>query len=722
MLQEFNPSWITLISGLIILATGIVGGIHLIISQRREPALPIPQPTLPEPAERSPNHGPEHGPGPVHYFLDIRLSGASEAVAHAGAQTSAGMHRLEALRLGEAAEVAIGGKGHALGALVRRLLAFEEGERVLDDRGQLEIGRYLYAETIARLPWGELRKLRETRAVILHIGSPDEHITRLPWVLLARGQELLCNCGWSVLLSGRPFAEADDNGEYRLQPPPEMVELPPSPRLLVIAPQPKDAPPTEASAHLDRLQALLREGDRRLIWGQNLRRADGWEEFVTVLPAFAPHLVYFYGHGAGSEQRADLLFQDNEGRRLDVPMVDFAQCINGLESPPRLVYVNCCQGDAAGLLGAGRQINAPAVLTNRTVAAIPAAISITQTQAMAVWESIILKGEAPHTALQQVYLRTAELKLSRADVRWMTPVLYGDYREWRANPAPPAKRYVKDPDWHLKVDRIGQFATVSHLAREMLRNQRPRCLFFIWYGKAGEGIELFHERLEKDLEGDLPDRAELYTVRPAWPEALTDPEIAFREVVTEAFDVADVTQVPGRIRERTQGESGRRTLTYVSHLPMETGRYESREMLEGTINPTTLGDYFDWCDRVYEEQLETGQHVLVGISFLVKDPPRFRAWIERELERLELRNSVVKPLDEMERLAEGDLRDFMDLHNIPIPAERRNRIIKAILAKTKGHYELTIAQLEDWLARGLAQGPAVEEEGKDEDGFRPFEV
>ncbi|MCP4699034.1 MAG: hypothetical protein GY862_19600 [Gammaproteobacteria bacterium] len=645
----------------------------------------------------------------MRYYFDIQTQGAS---AYACGEAGGGeMLHLKDLQLGEQAKVQIKSKFYSLGALVRLLIQFEDDE-LLDDRDQLEIGRHLYAQTIARLPPGEQKKLRAADEVILHISSPDEHITRLPWVLLAREQDMLNTCGWSVLLAGAPFAQADDDGMFRLHHSLQSVELPPAPRLLVIAPQPKGVADTEADTHLDALQARLSGGDRHLAWGKHLRRAADWDEFMRVLPEFRPHLIYYYGHGTGTEHRADLIFANAQGKRKDVPMTDFAQCINRQETFPLLVYVNCCQGGAAGFLGAGRQINAPAVLTNRTVAMIPAA----QAQAMALWESVILKGRVPHRALQQVYLRTAELNLSRADVRWMTPVLYGHYREWRANPPKPAKHWVTDDHWHLKVDRIGQFGTVTHLTREMLRNKRPRCLFFVWYGREGEGIDLFHDRLASELEVDLPSAAEVYSVRPAWPDHLANAEIAFCEVTEEAFEVNSLENIPARIREQNRGE--RQVLTYLNHLPIITRPYTSQEMLNNSINPRTLRAYFEWCDRVYAGLLEPGQYMLIGISFVVKDPLKFRNWFRSEQQGLDLRNSVVRLLDAMEILAEEDLKDFLHLHDIPLPASQRDKVIKAILAKTEGHYEQTIAELQNWLECGLA----VEEEKKDDDSFTPFEV
>ncbi|WP_133512264.1 hypothetical protein [Candidatus Thiosymbion oneisti] len=644
----------------------------------------------------------------MRVYFDIRAQGTS---AYAGTETGGQMLHLAGLELGEQAQVRIKGRSYTLGDLVRLLIEFKNDDAgLLDDRDQLEIGRYLYAQTIARLPPAEQNKLRDASEVILHLASPDEQITRLPWVLLARDQDLLSICGWSVLLRGEPFVRPDDEGTIQLHHGLRAVELPPAPRLLVIAPQPTDVKGTDADAHLAALQEQLSSRDAHMQWGKHLRRVDDWDEFVAVLPEFRPHLIYYYGHGRGTEHRSELIFATHQGQARKIPVTGFAQCINQLEDPPRLVYVNCCQGDAAGYLGVGRQIKAPAVLTNRTKAVIPAA----QAQAMALWEAVILKGRAPHLALQEVYQRTPELDLSLADVCWMTPVLYGQYAEWRANP--PVKHWIKDDEWHLKVDRIHQFGTVSFLVREMLRNKRPRCLFFVWYGRAGEGIDLFHERLASELELDLPGATEVYPVNPAWPDHLADPTIAFREVTLEVFGVNSLEDIPARIRTQNQGE--RQVLTYLNHRPVITRPYASPEMLANTINPQTLRDYFDWCDRVYPDLLEPGQYLLVGISFVVKDPPRFRDWFRQAQRGLDLCNSVVRLLDEMENLAEEDLKDLFHLHKIPLPAARRDQVIKSILAKTKGRYELTIDELRNWLECGLA----VEEEQQEDQGFRPFEV
>ena len=127
-----------------------------------------------------------------------------------------------------------------MGDLVRLLIEFKNNRtELLDDRDQLEIGRHLYAQTVVRLPVAEQNRLRNALEVILYLANPDEHITHLPWVLLARDQDLLSTCGWSVLLSGVPLAQPDDHGIMRLHHGLRAVELPPALRLLVIAPPAK---------------------------------------------------------------------------------------------------------------------------------------------------------------------------------------------------------------------------------------------------------------------------------------------------------------------------------------------------------------------------------------------------------------------------------------------------------------------------------------------------
>ena len=61
---------------------------------------------------------------------------------------------------------------------------------------------------------------------------------------------------------------------------------------------------------------------------------------------------------------------------------------------------------------------------------------------------------------------------------------------------------------------------------------------------------------------------------------------------------------------------------------------------------------------------------------------------------MELRYTVLHILDEMERLAKKDLKEFLDTHRVELPRHRRERILEKILEETKGHYEMTLEALK----------------------------
>jgi hypothetical protein len=348
--------------------------------------------------------------------------------------------------------------------------------------------------------------------------------------------------------------------------------------------------------------------------------------------------------------------------------------------------MNCCQGDTGGFLGIGRQLEdfIPAVLTNRTVASVEAA----QAQAIAFWENVLLKGVTPHKAVAALYGNLGELNVTTADTRWMTPVFYAHYESWQSHPPRPPGRLEHDPHWHLKIDRVTQFGTVSLLTRQMLRERKPRSLAFVWYGTAGQGIEIFHQRLNVELQEDLSDTF-VYEVRPAWPLELANPHRSFQDMMLEVFDVDYPEDIPTHIRSKTRGTFGKQTLVYVRHQPVTSAK---------VINPKTLKIYLEWWNVVFVPLLrETQTYVLLGVSFIVKNPPKFRALIldKERVEDLYLEDTVFRLLDEMEEVALRDLLDFLRTHNIRLPIKRRDKVLQQILEKTEGHYEKTIVELKD---------------------------
>ncbi|MCI5163043.1 MAG: hypothetical protein D3917_13715, partial [Candidatus Electrothrix sp. AX5] len=161
-------------------------------------------------------------------------------------------------------------------------------------------------------------------------------------------------------------------------------------------PQPKKLAATGAEEHLREIRELLTAAD--LVYGDDscFRIVTDLPSFYDELDALQPDILYYYGHGTGNHQTTRLLFADQKGRTVKTPLPDLAAALQNLpeHGRPKLAYINCCQGDSGGLLGVGRQLlpHIPAVVTNRTTAFIDAA----RPQALAFWESLLLKGETPH--------------------------------------------------------------------------------------------------------------------------------------------------------------------------------------------------------------------------------------------------------------------------------------------------------------------------------------
>ena len=103
----------------------------------------------------------------------------------------------------------------------------------------------------------------------------------------------------------------------------------------------------------------------------------------------------------------------------------------------------------------------------------------------------------------------------------------------------------------------------------MLRERKPRSHAFIWYGRPGEGIEIFHQRLNMELRESL-SRTHLYQVRPEWPIEFTNFHRSCEDMFLEAFGISKLDDIPARVRAETAGAIGTQTLVYVRHTPIRS--------------------------------------------------------------------------------------------------------------------------------------------------------
>ena len=605
------------------------------------------------------------------YFLEIeRDDGAYKGHLHRGDPTRAVV--LEGLQLGADANVDIDGEKHRLGTLVDKLLAFDLDfiRTVLDERGQLALGRHLYRQTMRRVE--PLRALPAEADIRLRIVADEtqEEVARLPWVLLARDGIFLCATGWSAGLCHRRSGVADH-------------ELPPSPRMLVVAPEPGGVRPTKAAEHLDELEDRLASADSALVRGKHLAVARTWDDFRALAAELRPSVVYFYGHGEGDRRSSRLLFADASGKRRDVPLTDFAHHLRRAGNAPLLAYVNCCGGDAGGVLGAGWQLGTfvPAVLTNRTAAYAGAA----RRQALEFFDATLTQGVAPHAAVAGLYHQLGDMGLSFRDVRWMTPVFHGSYDRWRANPPRASRSAIADPHWPVKLDREPQFSQLTFKTQEMLHRSNPTSRAWIWYGGEGQGIEAFHDRIRHELRGYLKDTT-VKRVQPAWPDELDDPHRSFTDMVTQAFEVSSLDALPGRVRAWKRGETGRRLLVFIRHTSLRGGHL---------IKPSTVRTYLEWWHHNVTPRLDDGGgFALLGLSFVVKNPAKFRGLIRSKIGGAEISHSI-RVLDELQPITREDLEEFLATYEISLPKRRKDQVLERILEESEGRYGPTVEALKD---------------------------
>ncbi len=626
--------------------------------------------------------------GSTRYFVEIKNNQGHIHQGDPDKSTALGN-----LRLSPNDTFTIKGEKTSLGDLLAALIDYDEDwlGRWFDERGQYDTGHYLYQQLFGDKTPEELRT--NGGAVDLRIVTDDENISRLPWMLLACRGVFLSTTGWGI--SHAPDSRTQDR------------ELPPRPKILVAVPEPSDWGATEAEDHLRQLRDLLSATDLAFVDEDHFRRVASWPDFLAQLNSFQPDILYYYGHGTGDRHSTRLVFEDGRGRSMEKALPDLRNALDNIPyGPPLLAYINCCQGDAGGMLGVGRQLAeiVPAVLTNRTTALISAA----RAQGMAYWEAVLLRGEAPHLAVAKMRGRLGDLGFSTGDIRWMTPVLHCRYDNWRANPPLPPSRLERDPHWQLKLDRVKQFGQVFFQTHQMLMERKPRALAYLWYGSPEQGVEIFHGRLKVELEEKLNDTV-MFEVTPEWPDDLVDPDRSFSDMILQAFDIDTMEHLAARIRAYGRRISGQRVLVYVRHRPVSSPlRFHHKE----------VKGYLRWWSHKFVPQLPENAHGLLGISYELGNPAKFHKFMtQREkLHELTLHDTVFELLDELEKVEKRDLIAFIKTHNIRLPADLQNEVLEDILNKTEGSYIKILDEMRRLESRVYREGREREREQAGDEG------
>jgi hypothetical protein len=254
----------------------------------------------------------------------------------------------------------------------------------LEERGQLEIGRKLFDETVAAM-----EPLANCDEVDLRIVADEPHLLALPRPLLNRSGIFLIQGGWSMSVS------TDSR-------PAEPVTLPSHPTILVVNPDPYPDVPFGGADHANDLRDLLRGEDYDLGSMEKMIEVRTWQELKKAVAAGPFDVVYYYGPAESDGDGTRLAFEADGGGGPDLRSVSsLAKRLRSMQPAPKLACVNCCLGDRGGRLGIGSQLGSfiPSVITSRTTIRPPAA----QKQARSLFRQLLLDSVPPHEAVASLH-------------------------------------------------------------------------------------------------------------------------------------------------------------------------------------------------------------------------------------------------------------------------------------------------------------------------------
>ena len=571
--------------------------------------------------------------------------------------------------------------------LIDRLVDFHRAdlEDIFRVEGQRAVGRFLFDAVFGEFD----RKTQDdliADPIDLRIVTDDEHVAALPWVLLARGPRLMTTQGWSISLTERK--------------PSGHCSLPPSPKLLVVAPEPTATyGRTDADRHAEDVVAKLAHYDDAYARDDAVPIVRTWNEFRDAVSWHRPNIVYYYGHGTGDRSGVRLVFEKKNRQPDERALADVRGILTPSTpdtaadaSPPTIVYVNACHGDTGAFLGAGFQLDRiPAVVSNRTTAKVGAA----QAQAVSFLKKVVVEGRSPSRAVTEFQAKTVDNDLSFDDVRWMTPVVHCRYGSFTSH---PTKKHVfeeRDPNWRHNFDRRSIYGMITNDVSDMLKHARPPARGYLWYGVAGQGVDTFRRRLAEEVPRNFRDvRVKAYHAR--WPLAL-DHSDAYEQMTNDAVGISRLDNVVGQIKHDVIDQDGARTVAVFLHDTIDPGM---------GIKPSIVREYLEWWNHAVAPLLSRAEHLhaVVALAFRPEKPGFAERLRRARLDELEtsLTNLQFEIVPELGNVTKSDILHFLGIHDF-VDAAHRKRVVDEIFDKTNGHYAETLDELADLARRRFSR-------------------
>ncbi|MEO5333420.1 MAG: hypothetical protein H7839_15510 [Magnetococcus sp. YQC-5] len=541
---------------------------------------------------------------------------------------------------------------------------------MLSSKAQERLGEFLWDRAFGATAQAKWEDVVRKRADIRILSSSD-HVAGLPWPLLGRQgrHAVLSGSTVSQMIPGVPLTAA---------------VLPPLPKVMLVAPEPKGCEPTGSHQHVQEIAALLKVQDPRYEPMDRLRIVSTWKDFFQEVASFQPHVFYFYGHGNGDARDTVLWFEEEDGTNIPVPMKDIANALNRVGSPPILAYINACYGADTGYLGAGWQLGpiVPVVIANRTLVKQKSA----RPQGMQLLVRVLVDGAEPLQAVGRLYDSYVERGELSDTIYWLTPAVYCHYSSWHSSPLDSDdSRKIADAHWHCKLDRVFQFSRVNTDVIDLLRYRSMRGRAFGWYGSHDQGAEMLLDRLRVEFEERLDD-AKVFPVRPSWPLIAITP--LFEAMLCRTFNVKCLSEISNAVLSHPRMRTETKVLIYIHNDVIQDD--------SSVMTPAAIKTYLDFLDVAVLKNLHPRIFVLSGFAFNCINPDDFyKRMSSHGLLTYRMSTSRFELLPELLSVTEDDIINFIQSHGVPVPPTRWEKVAASIIRKTNGRYEATIRALED---------------------------
>jgi hypothetical protein len=507
--------------------------------------------------------------------------------------------------------------------------------------------------------------------VRLRICTEESGLLGLPWRLTAWKSYLLVDHDWEFSTT----QVINPTEDYTTTAPCNVLIVAPRAEVDGVAPD-----PGHPQALIDVLKKVWPTGREP----GYVRVVQTRRELENALRGMRPHLIYVYGHGTVTGDRASLLLDSRSGPEA-LSLAGLAGLFKDLQPPPAVVYLNLAGLTVGEFLTPGQVLGTtvPLIIWRR--------LSVWQqdstSQALAWLRRWLGEGEDPVRALHQVTRQSTTLEAA-------TLAVHSRYRTWKTQ---TYRGIARREQPHLALDRDHQKALVAKHLTELVRSDSRRVMALVAYAAPGNLLDSLHQQLQHYLDLAVSDLAEIQWQPLQFPvvrEQLRDNLRDELRLQLEADDTERDSDLLRRHAPKVVG-SGKRGVLWLNW-----GVFGKGTAHQEPLKPAQLGDWLRFSSEflgthcpadlrlVSYAAIELQDSVHLRLAELLQEYRR-QPWCRRATFRL----SVLPPLG---RILEDDLLDFLeDPNNSSCDPGIQAEIAQRLIAKTGGDFEQTVALMQE---------------------------